>query len=348
MLCKSTKEAYRSMYKYQIEIHHKTEHKWDWITVYTPIESDLLALESANTALYNYTHPVVSSYDTYQKKKRDKKLKDKYDGYCTSHIFKNDGYCDPPQSYDIINHIFMHDGGFREMGYFNVNWKDYKDELSDLAAFEEWSNTTYPNKGILVNYMAHTYKKLKKDNNIIISDEYGLFNTGLFTKYYDPIYAYQKSNTDVIEFLTAYELGNKNITSLPERANYFDKPELLIFDWHYPINVQYGHILDELQNKNRLPEEIQNNSNLPMLINGAIDIMKKKVSSNYKIAVPQYFDGQIQLLLPLCLINNEKPDLALTVTKIDGCYQGHTCITIDMAYNNARLIAKPESTWLTL
>lgn len=32
------------MYKYQIEIHHKTERKWDWIAVYVPIESDQAAL----------------------------------------------------------------------------------------------------------------------------------------------------------------------------------------------------------------------------------------------------------------------------------------------------------------
>ena len=32
----------------------------------------------------------------------------------------------------------------------------------------------------------------------------------------------------------------------------------------------------------------------------------------------------------------------------NGYYQGHTCLTLDMAYNNARLIVKSESTWLTL
>ena len=85
-----------------------------------------------------------------------------------------------------------------------------------------------------------------------------------------------------------------------------------------------------------------------MLINGAIDIMKKQVSANYKIAVPQYYEIQIQLLLPLCLTSDSNPDLSLTVTKKNGYYQAHTCLTFDMAYNNARLIAKPESTWLTL
>ena len=336
------------MYKYQVEIHHKTEHKWDWIAVYTQTESDQLALQAAKTALYNYTHPIISTYDAYLKKERAKHLKKKYENYCVSHIFKNEGYCDPPQNYDIINHTFIHDGGFNEMGYFNVNWKDYKDELSTLAAYEEWSNSTYPNKGILVNYMAHTYKKLKKDNNIIITDEYGLFNTGLFTKYYDPIYAYQQHNTNTVKFLTAYDLGDKNVSTFPERADYFKDPSLLIFDWHCPINVQYGHILDEAQNKHRLPESLQGSGNLPMLINGAIDIMKKQVSANYKIAVPQYYENQIQLLLPICLTSDDKPDLALTVTKKNGYYQAHTCLTLDMAYNNARLIAKPESTWLTL
>ena len=49
------------------------------------------------------------------------------------------------------------------MAYFNVNWNDYTDELSKLAAQEEWSNTTYPDKKILTNYMVHTYKKLTRD-----------------------------------------------------------------------------------------------------------------------------------------------------------------------------------------
>ena len=42
------------------------------------------------------------------------------------------------------------------------------------------------------------------------------------------------------------------------------------------------------------------------------------------------------------------PDLALVVTKNSSgnFYQGHTCLTLEMAYNNARLIAKPDSNWL--
>jgi len=107
----------------------------------------------------------------------------------------------------------------------------------------------------------------------------------------------------------------KSISVLPKRANYFEHPELLVFDAKCQINVQYKHILSDANNVSRIPEEIKGNKNIQYIFNGAIDVMKKKVSANYKIAVPQYFNGKIQLLLPLCLIDPEVPDLALVVTK---------------------------------
>ena len=75
--------------------------------------------------------------------------------------------------------------------------------------------------------------------------------------------------------------------------------------------------------------------------------MIKKVTANYKMAIPQYYNGKIQLLLPLCLMDSTTPDIAIAVTKQATCYQGHTCLTLDMAYNNARLIVRPQSNWLS-
>ena len=231
------------------------------------------------------------------------------------------------------------------MAYFKVNWNKYTDQLSQIADEENWSNNTYPNNGILANYIVKTYDKLTSEKKIIIGQDYALFNTGLFNKYYNPIYAYQKGTE--ISFLTGYELSSIGITDRPERANYFENPELLLFDWHYPIDVYYKHILDDEKNKNRLPQEFLNSDNKINIINGALDTMKKRVSANYKLAIPQYYEGKIQLLLPLCLMSDNKPDVAIAVTKKNNCYQGHTCLTLDMAYNNARLIAKPESNWLS-
>lgn len=246
---------------------------------------------------------------------------------------------------DIMSISFKNTKGYEHMAYFQVNWNKYTDELSKIASQENWSNETYPNNGILANYLVKTYDKLTSEKNIIIGQNYALFNTGLFNKYYDPLYAYQ-SGSD-ISFMTGYELSNIGISDRPERANYFENPELLLFDWHYPIDVYYKHILDDEKNKSRLPKEFLNSNNKINIINGALDTMKKRVSSNYKLAIPQYYEGKIQLLLPLCLMSDDKPDIAIAVTKKDSCYQGHTCLTLDMAYNNARLIAKPESNWLS-
>ena len=249
--------------------------------------------------------------------------------------------------YDIISQSSkqcFHKGD-NNMAYFQVNWNNYTEKLSKLAAYESWSNDTYPNNGILANYIVKTYEKLTSEKGIIIGQGYALFNTGLFTKYYEPIYVYQTGSE--ISFYTAYELSRIGIKERPERANYFENPELLLFDWHYPIDVYYKHILDDEKNKNRLPQEFLNSDNKINIINGALDTMKKRVSANYKLAIPQYYEGKIQLLLPLCLMSDNKPDIAIAVTKKNNCYQGHTCLTLDMAYNNARLIAKPESNWLS-
>ena len=34
------------------------------------------------------------------------------------------------------------------------------------------------------------------------------------------------------------------------------------------------------------------------------------------------------------------------IQREDGFYSARTCLTLDMAYNNARLICRPESSWI--
>ncbi len=79
-----------------------------------------------------------------------------------------------------------------------------------------------------------------------------------------------------------------------------------------------------------------------------ISDVEKEVRTNYKIAIPQYYKGQIQLLLPLYLTSNSlNPDLALVLYKLNNkTYTARTCLTLQMAYNNARLIVQPQSDWL--
>lgn len=248
------------------------------------------------------------------------------------------------KKYDILTKALKNTRGAEYMSYFQVDWEPYVQKLKEKAASEKWSNSTYTNDGILKNYIAKTHERIVAEKKLAIGKNYAVFNTGLFTEYDEVIYAYQKNST--IQFYNGYDLNLLGVKERPERADYFKKPELLLFDWHYPIDIQYQHILEDEENRSRLPAEFFKRGNVVSNLSGSIETMKKKVSANYRLAVPQFYKGRIQLLLPLCLLSDKKPDVAIVVTKKDTCYQGHTCLSLDMAYNNARLIAKPEATWL--
>jgi hypothetical protein len=92
---------------------------------------------------------------------------------------------------------------------------------------------------------------------------------------------------------------------------------------------------------------------LRIALDGAIDHALKRVRHNYKTAVPQFYwprgggRGQLKLLLPLCLTTPTGVDVALTVQRHGEVYLASTVLTLEMAYNNARLIARPDSDWLT-
>lgn len=321
-----------NMNTYLIPVTESYGYNYDYIAcVHANTSREAYFVAKQIPDIINYDHIVsnnVESYETYN-----------------TELYIPKSFFYKSEKNNIMTTSFKNTKGFEYMAYFKVNWNKYTEQLSQIADHENWSNSTYPNNGILANYIVKTYDKLTSEKKIVIGQDYALFNTGLFNKYFDPIYAYQ-TGTD-ISFLTGYELSNIGIIDRPERANYFENPELLLFDWHYPIDVYYKHILDDEKNKNRLPKEFLNSDNKINIINGALDTMKKRVSVNYKLAIPQYYESKIQLLLPLCLMSDNKPDVAIAVTKKDTCYQGHTCLTLDMAYNNARLIAKPESNWLS-
>ncbi len=81
----------------------------------------------------------------------------------------------------------------------------------------------------------------------------------------------------------------------------------------------------------------------------SIELAKKRVRWNYKTAVPSYFPKRdsMSLMLPLALVDELKPDIALVVelTK-SGCYQGQTILTLSQAYINARLLCRLTGDWL--
>ena len=260
---------------------------------------------------------------------------------------------------------------------FLGNNEFYTNKLKTLAKNdlppEKWSYAGKNDFGILKSYLNFTFERLwqerdaapeeDKQTYIYMDKKTGVscFNTGLDDKTWQPIYFYCETNHipnhQVWRFKSFHNSYTIKYTSMASawvtnlrRANYFQDPGALIFDVNLDIVPQWNHIIYEEENYLRIPEQLRNNGQeyCQNVINGAIDFVKKRIAANYKTIVPQFYKKKIQLLAPLYLTNQDKPDLALVLSLSDDktVYYGHTCITTEMAYNNARLLARPDSYWL--
>lgn len=174
---------------------------------------------------------------------------------------------------------------------------------------------------------------------------------------------------------------------LPERAEWFTSIDEILYDTKRDLDSDFEHIF--LDNLDRLPiewviETIGKNalgkmgieapqqevvydddfyddltdfiesdfralSRLRTSVNEAIDLALKRISWNYKAAIPSYYpkNDSMSFLLPLCLLHPDRADAALVVElQESGTYQGMTILTMEMAYKDARLICRPDSDWL--
>jgi len=184
--------------------------------------------------------------------------------------------------------------------------------------------------------------------------QFSCFNTGLVTPNQEQIYASfeanRKPDAQPWFFKDWFRRGQWELTKfaeLPDLAHYFDDPTCLVFDVRRDFRVNVEHIIAETP-RERFPEPYRSMENyaLATVLKGAIDTARERVRRSYKTAIPQYYHGQVQLLLPLCLSNPQGADLALVVERHSTFYRASTCLTLDMAYNNARQIARPDRDWL--
>ncbi len=174
---------------------------------------------------------------------------------------------------------------------------------------------------------------------------------------------------------------------LPAAPSYFQRTSDLVLDVEQKIWPDIDHIIDDGISRGRFPskflefnlppnfewqdlsamdrqakklylknlaEAIQNNpsckNQIKNRIEDAIKLAKKRARWNYKTAIPQYYPvrDEMSLLIPLSLVDDERADIALVVVREEsGSYQGPTALTLEMAYNNARLVCRPDSDWLT-
>ncbi|MBX6330040.1 MAG: DUF3825 domain-containing protein, partial [Pseudolabrys sp.] len=206
------------------------------------------------------------------------------------------------------------------------------------------------------NYLTYTYRRIAEEKKIAITsdEEYACWNTGLITSMQEPIYILFSKNKLAApiqywhfwKFCRQGEWELNRFGALPDMAHYFDDPSVLVFDSRKELRVNVEHVVSD--NLARFPQPLQamNSFGLQNLVRGAIESARQRVRRNYKTAIPQYYQGAIQLLLPLSLTDPAKADLALVVDRFSDFYRAATCLTLDMAYNNARQLARPDRDWL--
>ena len=232
-------------------------------------------------------------------------------------------------------------------------------ELAGMAEPEDWSYRNTPNdhqNPVLYNYLRYTYSRLAEEEKIAVADDGRsvVMNTGLVTAGQEPIFMYCTQNKlqnrdEPWHFGAWRRKGEYDLTrfsSLPEMALYFDDPASLVLDTRKELRANVEHIIEDNKERFPVPYNAMDTYQLQTFLKGAIDNAKERVRRNYKTAVPQYYRGKVQILLPLCLSRPGVADLALVVEDHGAFYRASTCLTLDMAYNNARQLARPNRDWL--
>lgn len=170
----------------------------------------------------------------------------------------------------------------------------------------------------------------------------------------------------------------------PEAAQYMKSFEEVFFDPDCEVNIQHKHVIDDAILKGRYPLEFllkhmpasmrtkgepsakdrdwltqyvdalnengQKKRAFASDLRYATEFARKRARWNFKTAIPNYFPtrNEMSLLLPLALLDEKNPDMALVTTRINEHeYYGVTVYPLDMAYQSARLVCKPISDWLT-
>lgn len=239
---------------------------------------------------------------------------------------------------------------------------DFLENLSKLAIPEKWHYDTKRssvNHPILRSYLSHYYFKLLSEGKVLFSGNWAAFNTGLLDEYFSEIFVVCEVDSNSNEYLPRFlkpmvcredhQLLQK-FDKTPETAAFFTDIKEVVFDSSLEIKTNNVHIFED--NYSRLPAELKNFSKqqLHMLLMSAAEFARKLSQRNYKFVVPQYWKktNSIQFLMPIFL--NGKftgtPDCALVLERQKNYYRGTTILTLDMAYQNARLIAKPDDFWL--
>ncbi len=256
-----------------------------------------------------------------------------------------------------------------------AEFSDYNLALQDLAENkceeEDWDYINNKQNGIPVlrSYMNQTCKQLVRQDKVIFGssycgDEYAYFNTGLVDTFQNEIYAYFQKNKKYsenqpwgiqipkwvfLEFNTDQSWYYKYFSEQADIASYFAETDAtkLVFDTTLTIRPNWEHLLKRQKRIDSPSIQTMNEQDFRDAIEDSVRMAIKRIRRNYKTAIPHFYDNDIQFLLPMSERKNRGIAIAaMVVEKQEQIYVISTILTLDQAYNNARLLAKPDREWL--
>lgn len=252
---------------------------------------------------------------------------------------------------------------------------EFFDELAGASMKEPWEYKNRKdenfNKPILKSYLEHELNRLfyeseqeHRDKKIIFNKKgtHVLFNTNLLDRYGNDIFivgAVVKDDRNQVcisklrrcnKEVRLGELGFDRDSRFPAPPEFFKDVNEIVFHSDWRIENDYEHIIGE--RKPRFPENYKDSSEITLgnKLASAIEFARKIAQRNYKFIVPMYYPRKhrIQLLMPIYLEldSNSLPDFALVLTPSDNSYIPETILELEEVYQDARLIAKPDESWL--
>lgn len=265
---------------------------------------------------------------------------------------------------------------FRMGDFYFENINECQDFLEDIANStipESWKFKNKPSvlkHPILKMYLETIFVKLKNEGKVLKSADgrYIMFNTNLLDKFFHAMYiiAEVKQADDLEVYLHPIRTAEESYSTLrkygfegkhPEPPIFFDDVNEVIFNTsgEWRIDKDYSslsHIIE--QRIDRFPQQMRDKSPdiLARKLYDAIDFALAIAQRNYKYIVPIYYPrfDSISFLMPIFLDGaySASPDFALVLQtdRENKLYIARTILDLEAGYQDARLIAKPDESWL--
>ncbi len=338
--------------------------------------------EDRSQILIDKSQATFAYYETGFKTKEGKEIFGVFSRKSLNRPFEGIDFADQAKLKAMVQDNLLFKMGLIYFDKPDSSWDDgysFIEELAETAIPEKWTYGTQTSAiphPILKSYIEHIFTRLTKEKSGIklLRDDnkkFALFNLGLLNIYFKPIYIVIEVKEDNGQLYYANPIILKKRTTLadigftidgraisekqlPEPAQFYDNINEIIFkpepEFYDPDDEKLKHIIEE--RKSRFPDIYQTRATteLSVILDTAIKCSYELSKRNYKLVVPQYRpqENKIQYLMPIYLgaTFNKLPDFALVLDHESGYYKPETILDLDDAYQNARLIAKPDNFWL--